>query len=359
MKDNYFKHFILAWVIFPLGTSSCQPTENRKENQAQKQNNKMEEEYSWSPGADAPNEYPAEVISGYFYKGEEIAFVPNGSVVNSGWGQDGMQMRGASFIPEGLNITFLSFVENKFYEGDFKLPKDVILDYFRKGYTDFDTKKKVTYHNMYIGLAPGGMVVLWMAGNRSNQVEIGRFQATETQVPMEEVNPRGIKDRNEYVNGTISDYPKVVENLKENGIQFGLHEKYRTRYTWRPKVILPEGCRMDWMAMTMYNGEAEELFDESFEKNEYRKRAIPKTIDMTWFDAKGEKFGSQMYLSWNEPETFEAFKQIFRNDKESKAELVLKVFQIKPQNAFKVYLRTEKEEFELEDTDNGAYSMDN
>jgi hypothetical protein len=87
MKVKDIKYFILALITLPLGNSSCQTTEKQMENQTQKLDEKMEEEYSWSPGADAPKEYPIEVIRGYFYKGEEIAFVPNGSVVNSGWGK--------------------------------------------------------------------------------------------------------------------------------------------------------------------------------------------------------------------------------------------------------------------------------
>lgn len=185
-----------------------------------KESNKKDvkgEYYGWSPSADASKEYPAEVIRGYFYKGKELAFVPNGSVLNGGWRMDGMQMRGAFFIPEGLKITFLSFflsfVENKFYEADVKLPSDLILHYFREGYIDYDSKKKETYSNIYIGIAPGGVLVIWMAGSGNQQVEIGRYQAMETEVEMKEVNPSGIQDRKEYVNGTIHDYPEVVENL--------------------------------------------------------------------------------------------------------------------------------------------------
>jgi hypothetical protein len=266
-------------------------------------------------------------------------------------------MRSASFIPEGLKITYLSFVENKFYTGEFKLPKELILNYFKEGYVNYRTKKKVTYHNIYIGIAPGGVVVLWIAGNGGYQIELGRYQAIETQVDMADVNPSGERDKDVYVKAIIKGDTDVVQNLKENGIQFGLHDTYRIKYTWRPKITLPENCRLKLCELEMFNAEAEKLFDEPLAKNEYTKRAIPKTIGLIWEDATGIEYAAEISLDWNEPETFEAFKQIYSKDKEVKAELVLKFVQMKGLDAFKVFLRTDKEEFELEDTHNGAYRL--
>lgn len=336
----------------------CQTVEKENQKQVDHKTIKMQEEYNWSPSADAPEEYPIEVIKGYFYKGEELAFVPNHSVMNTGWGSVGKQIRGTSIIPEGLNITFLSLVENKFYRGEFKLPEKEISDYFQKGYINYDTRKKESYHDMNIGIAPGGVVVVWLAGSKGEQVEIGRYQAVETKVDMEEVNPGGTKDQNEYVSKLIASRKEVVENIKENGIKFGLHETYRIKYSWRPKVILPEGCKINRIGLEMFNAEAEQLFDERLSKNEFKNRAIPKEIDVSWLDAKGKEQGGEISLDWNENETFEAFKQIYKKDKGANAELVIKFVQDKKLDAFKVYLRTEKEEFELEDTHNGAYSIE-
>jgi hypothetical protein len=206
-------------------------------------------------------------------------------------------------------------------------------------------------------MAPGGMVVVWMAGDLTHQVEIGRYQATETQVDMKEVNPSGLRDQNLYVNNTIADDSEVVANLKEKGIQYGLFESYRAKYTWRPKVILPEGASVKFVELIMFNAEKEQLFDEEWGKNEFAKRAIPQEIGMVWVDASGKEYGAVIYLNYNEPETFKAFEEIYKKDKDLEAELIIQLFQNKKLDAFKVFLRSEKEEFELEDTDNGTYPM--
>lgn len=348
-----FRLLTMAFLSGLLGLFSCKESayeESKKED--------VKEEFSWAPGADAPRVYPAEIIRAYFYKGDQLALIPGGSVVNDTWGSYGRQMGGGSFIPEGLKITFLSFVENKFYTGDFKLPSDTILHYFQKGYVEYRTKKKVTYGSILVGMAPGGVVVVWLAGDSNHQVEIGRYQATETQVDMKQVNPSGERDRDVYVKAIIDSRQEVVENLKENGIQFGLHDSYRAKYTWRPQIFLPEGAHVKFVELEMFNAEKEMLFDEEWKKNEYTKRAIPKEVGMVWVDKDGKEYGAVIYLNWNEPETFEAFKQIYQKDRETKADLVIKLFQNKKLDAFKVYLRTEKEEFELEDTDNGTYPME-
>src|SRR5690606_15540029 len=96
-----------------------------------------------------------------------------------------------------------------------------------------------TYNSIIVGLAPGGVIVLWL-GAASKQIEIGRYQATKTDMDWEFFNPQGEADRDKYVNGVLERRPKVLAQ-KELGIQFGLWDTYRIKYNWRPVTMLPQG----------------------------------------------------------------------------------------------------------------------
>ncbi len=59
---------------------------------------------------------------------------------------------------------------------------------FREGY--YNKRKKETYDRFVVGMAPGGMVVIWLRGQ--NQVELGRLQARETEVEWDEFYYRSV-----------------------------------------------------------------------------------------------------------------------------------------------------------------------
>lgn len=71
----------------------------------------------------------------------------------------------------------------KFWILETELPAEKMLDLFRKGYFYKNLKKggiiePETYDEIVIGVAPGGVVVVWLAGLERR--EIGRYQAKET-----------------------------------------------------------------------------------------------------------------------------------------------------------------------------------
>jgi len=56
-----------------------------------------------------------------------------------------------------------------------------------------------------------------------------------------------------------------------------IYNVYREKYNWKPSVILPEGATWIDFGFTNYNGEQENLFDQSLKENTYKSRAVPKT----------------------------------------------------------------------------------
>ena len=297
----------------------------------------------YASGVCAPKLYPVEVYRGDFYTEDDWLPIPNGGRVEDGWGDNGMNMSRSGIIPIGFKITYFSYVENKFYTGDFKLPSDRILFLFKKGFIDYMTKKHGTYDAMIVGMAPGGVLVVWMQGY-DKQVEIGRFQATETTMNWESFKRNSINIRDEFVAKTLERRTEALENFKKNGLMLGLWDSYRVKYNWRPKFEFPEGSKVEGIDLKMYNGEFIFFWGDDLVKNEFQSRALTWRIYLLWADETGQDFGAD--IDFDEAEIFEAYKQIYRNDKEQNAELVIKYNDTR--TSLEIYLRSKSEEIEIE-----------
>ena len=127
-----------------------------------------------------------------------------------------MNMSRSSIIPTGFRITYFSYMENKFYKGDFLLPADKIRSLFKEGMIGYRSKRYSTYDAMIVGMAPGGVLVVWMQGI-DKQVEIGRYQAIETDMEWEHFIAKTGYTREEFVKRITEANPEALANFKKNG----------------------------------------------------------------------------------------------------------------------------------------------
>jgi hypothetical protein len=252
----------------------------------------IEKKYEWSAVVSAPREYPIEVYTG---AAGDYFFSQMGGFSNVGWGGGGIDNTIEAPLPDRLDMTWLSYVDNKFYTGEWELPTEKIQQLFDQGYYSGPIEPGVDgeiYNNIQIGLAPKGMVVVWVCGSgSSNQVEVARFQAHETTI-----NPKLLTEDEKYMfekdyakdmltyDGTIS--KDLREQLRLHGFPPPeVYEAYREKYLWKPKVILPEGCRINSLSIKMCNGEMENPFDKPVEQ---KQRAIPYVFEIFWYVGTGK-----------------------------------------------------------------------
>jgi hypothetical protein len=148
--------------------------------------------------------------------------------------------------------------------------------------------------------------------------------------------------------------PDVQQANKNKPIPFGLWDSYRERYTWRPIFVLQrEGSMID-TRINMYNGEFEDQFDQVLVKNEFTKRAIPKRINIGWRDNTGQNYSGTM--DFDEKEIFDAFKEIYKDNKELEAELE---FRVNIPNTFiTVILKNKDKEIRLPKTKVDVFKAD-
>ncbi|MFC4412304.1 DUF2931 family protein, partial [Kaistella carnis] len=159
-----------------------------------------QENFPYSVTTSAPSGYPIEVHLGFFTddRNQLICGVSKTGIERSGWQWDGDEGgQGGSVIPAHIDLTYVAYAEKKFYHLDADLPKEKILEVFRKGYLTQSNEigedgKKIMvpahYDILTVGMAPGGMVVIWLSGNKS-RVEICRLQAKETFVDKDKFRP--------------------------------------------------------------------------------------------------------------------------------------------------------------------------
>ncbi|MCD0474292.1 DUF2931 family protein [Flavobacterium sp. EDS] len=253
-------------------------------------NSCMEKKYEWSASISAPREYPIEVYTGaaggYF-------FSQMGGFSNSGWGGWGSVDFIKAPLPDRLDMTWLSYVDDKFYTGEWKLPTEKIQQLFDEGFYAKRGQEAETepYKYIKIGFAPKGMVVVWVAGI-TKQVEVARFQAHETII-----NPKLISKDEKYM--FKEDYAKraltydgtISKDIREQIEQYGYpppeaYEEYREKYNWKPKVILPEGSKITSMYIKMCNGEMEDPYDRPIDQ---KNRAIPFSFQIFWSIGSGKQ----------------------------------------------------------------------
>lgn len=254
----------------------------------------MEKKYEWSVEVSTPKEYPVVIQRGLVGKS---FFGP--SFVSSSWGS-GVEIanKQAFIVPDSFEITWLSVVEQKFYKGKWELPKDKIKHYFEKGFNYGD--KKINCTKIKIGLAPNGVIIMWLMGDEGMQIEIGRYQANHIVLALKDVADNSkFMFYKDSINKKLADPKKFSPEIKENIEEFGyplptVYDLYRERYMWEPMVIVPEGCTISKINIKMCNGENETIVGKS--ASVFKTKSIPYFFKISWKDKKGQEFVGRIAL---------------------------------------------------------------
>lgn len=314
-----------------------------------------EKKYEWSASISVPKEYPVAIQRGLIGKS---FFGP--SCVSSSWGTGIEVARQQAFtVPDTFEITWLSLVEQKFYTGKWILPKNKIQEYFKNGFSN--QNKRVNCNKVQIGLAPKGVVVVWLLGDKGIQIEIGRYQADQIILDSKDVsdNAKFMFDR-DFINNKVADLkfvmPEIKENIKIHGYPLPIvYDLYREKYIWEPKFIMPEGARISSIIIKMCNGESEIRANNRFFGT--GQKSIPYLFRIAWKDKKGQEFISRIALTKSKDDG----QKYFRDGKEElplnfDKNLILTKFEenIKKNLSAEIVIRIENEsvsDFYLEQQD--------
>ncbi|WP_354360145.1 DUF2931 family protein [Pedobacter sp. UYP30] len=319
----------------------------------------MQEKFEWSPGAGADPLYPMEIYRCGFVYADGDGVSPAAKALLGGvWGtENGSSVVGdrEKPVPVELQISWLSYTENKFYRGHFKLPYDKMLKLFQQGIKTFDFEEgkgmvpnRYEYDDIVAGLAPGGVVVVWVEGAGST-IDVGRFQVDETKIDMMDFAPDAwTHDQNKYVEGMMGYEKAAVANLAKNRIPLGLWDRYRERFNQRPIIKFDQSHPVETGAIYLgyFNGEAEVNYDEKYQKNYFKPRARVKIMNLGWTDTyAGKSQDYALHINFDEREMFKAYKEAYGNKPEQEGQLVVEIN--RGNDRYKVYLKVGDKKIEM------------
>ena len=198
------------------------------------------EKFEWSAETSGDVTCPVEVVYGKFIMSDgSTGFIPSGQYLNGSWGvsSSGSMSVGEDRkkVPDSLKIVWFSYAENKFFEGHFHLPQKKMYDIFKKDY-GYDimpdgTKDKNMYNTLLLGIAPQGMLTLWIGG--LGNIEIGTYQAKETfDIDWDSFSKN--PNRNQVIKNSQKDMPAFVQEEIAKGKtsnQYFKNRQQRYHYT--------------------------------------------------------------------------------------------------------------------------------
>ncbi|MCY0971105.1 DUF2931 family protein [Chryseobacterium wangxinyae] len=278
--------------------------------------------YDWKETISCPPGYPVEVYKGGLQNLKEGNYVSLNLGIHrglEGWGSQGRSMdSGVKPLPDHLNVVYLSFAEDKFFQVDCDLDHEKIASLFRKGYESKGASgatRHENYNTVIVGFAPGGVCVIWIAG-AGKQLEIGRYLGKEVEIPKQEIenldSHNHLMFEPEYRKKMMKDPNIVPLALQGKPISYGLWDTYRNKYNWKPVFELQNEGRLR-ETRTVYlayiNGEEDNVLSENFPLKDFEKKAMPSEFGFGWKDQIGQSYSG--FGKLNKESVFAAFKDVY------------------------------------------------
>lgn len=318
--------------------------------------------YKYDAGIGTPENFDIDTYQQVFYSENNEMIPINGMGVQLGgmWGSGGDFVVGDEMkkVPQLLKIGYYSYIENKFFEGEFKLPKDDIEKLLQeKTVNPFNGLKEPKYNYFSVGVALNGVTVLWIKGNE-NQKEIGHFQALEKHYDKFSDVIDDDRNQQEIYEGWFKNYSEdLKKQIASNSLPYGRWDLYRKKY----KLKINLSKKISWMQVGEINMEKQTTFVNNESHNDI---AIPYNVWFKWNDgdkkyearivfSKDEKYyranykgetGSKFPLDFTTEQTYKVFNLI---DQNIPADLFITV---NPENTgIKILLKQNDKEYEISD----------
>lgn len=271
--------------------------------------------------------YPIIVYSGGFIlKNKDFVGLYSASITTATgqWGEGYPTLNHGNRAPYRLETTWISLAEDCEYsistDIDYKKIKE-IFDNIKPQYRGASMKLHNSIFSQIIaGFAPGGVVVVWVSAG-GTQYEIGRYQGQKVKIPQEDIDRLDNSEKiwfDKAYRKELLERPAVVtpewrEKNQGKPIPYGLWDKYRQTYYYKPIITLPEGSEIYDFEILHLNGEAYNIFyPKTKEPMEYADRTLPRFVGIDWTTKEGvDMVGT---ITFDEEEVLKAFEDLNPND---------------------------------------------
>ncbi|HEY6881546.1 MAG TPA: DUF2931 family protein [Polyangiales bacterium] len=302
----------------------------------------VKSKYKWEPSNSAPAGGLMKIVGGSLSSGNAATTgVPAGAQLGDVWGVP--QQRYVSGeeekpVPDTLFVTFFSYLEDKFYRGAFPLPRDQIAQLFEEGFRHSKgTNGRKTYTDLVVGVAPGGVVAVWLAGAR-RQVEVFYGHADEVRLDWHrtlDLPPQ--VDRQRYIADALA-YAAQTDPLVEPSMRrvpIGRWDSYRERFAWTPAFEnMPEPASI--ARVNFFNGERDEIWLPLSEVDRQAKRPVPRFINFSV-----ESLNRSFDITFDEAEVFGLYRRLGLGGEP--VEMVFAQRKVEGKTSFGVFLRNRHE----------------
>ena len=275
-------------------------------------------EYEWGVAVNTPIGYPIRFYAGRV-GGMSIIGELYSKLREPDWGNAfGYESTSMEELPQNVDMVWLSYKEDCFYRLKTAIDYEKVAKLFREGFDERVPNGEVrhaTYDTIVVGIAPGGVVVLWVGSGYFPIKEIGRYQAEKIELR----EPEGLdnherlifskEDREEVLNSDLT-IPKAVREANKNKpIPFGLWDSYRNhQYQWFPVYEIPNGKIGD-VRVRYWNGEAGTTLYTDFAsymgKKDFfyleepiQKRPLFKELVISYKAESGQKYLAEVSFDW-------------------------------------------------------------
>ena len=309
-----------------------------------------EQKYEWGVAVNTPIGYPIRFYAA-MVGSTPISRELYSKLREPDWGNAfGYESTSMGELPKSVDMVWLSYKEDCFYRLKTAIDYEKIAKLFREGFNQRVPNGEVrhkTYDTIVVGIAPGGVVVLWVGYGYLPLTEIGRYQAEKIEIQV----PKGLdghqmlifdKEDREKVLASKTMIPEDFREANKNKpIPFGLWDSYRdNQYLWYPTFEIPNG-KMGDVHYQYWNGEGSFFFFTDFivlegQKDVFapqelyqniRKLPLFKEIRFTYKAEDGIKYGGVLQFDWEG--TLEAYKKVFeKHSDEVKAHLDIRINRI-------------------------------
>ena len=315
----------LLFLLLTLQLASCQ-------NHNSNNKNMNEQEYEWGIAVNTPIGYPIRFYAA-MVGGRPIVRELYTKKEEPDWGNAyGYESLSMDKLPKSVDMVWLSYKEDCFYRLKTAIDYEKIEKLFREGYEERlpnGEVKHTTYNTVVVGIAPGGVVVLWVGNAYFKITEIGRYQAEKIDLkepPGLDSHERLIfskEDREEVLNSDLT-IPKAVREANKNKpIPFDLWDSYRDhQYQWFSTFEVPEG-KMGDVGYRYWNGEAGTTLYTKFTsfmgkqdifylEESIQKRPLFKNLLFYYKTQNGQKYLAELSFDWEA--VVAAYKKVFGED---------------------------------------------
>lgn len=242
------------------------------------------------------------------------------AVEGSAWGKGGVEIPIDS-LPIHVDISYLSYVEDKVYHVEEDLPIEKINKLYHEGWLN-GWKEEQHYDGLVIGCAPYGVVQIWLRSeiHGGRRTEVCSFKGKEELEAL-----WGYKmdcDGIHYKCDKEKVRREVWENLEANGLPDTLSfENSHIRYNYRILIETESADdKLQDIELVFCNGEYDNTAQKQVLDYDYKTLACPKSIRLEWLN----KYKST-HLDFKPKEICDFFSSSFGNDCSQPGDFMIRI----------------------------------